>query len=222
MSTLAAPVRKRFVVAGAVLAGLTSAALWFGGHATWADAATLRARWIIAEWREGKGPSRQPEVLARVAADLQAGTRITPGNAALYDDLGFLHAFQAEALSPYVGEPALRDYQRQLLVTAAGHYRTSTALRPTFPYSWAYLALAKHMLEEYDGEYWVAFDKAHQLGRAEAGVQVALARMAFARWQELSPERKDRMVAMVLSAQPKVAGMLRALADGAGAVLPAP
>lgn len=212
-------VRKRFWLVLALVAALVGTALWFGLKAAYADTATLRARWIITQWRDGKGPARQPELVARVGADLLAGTRITPDNAGLYDDLGFLHAFQAEALAPFAADPALGEYQRSLLAQALGHYRTSTTLRPTFPYSWTYLALAKQMLAEQDAEFWQAFDNAFRLGKAEAGVQMPVALMAFRTWPSLSDERKARVATMVQTAQPKVAENLRALATSLGVTL---
>lgn len=212
-------VRKRFWLVLALVAALVATALWFGLKAAYADSATLRARWIITQWRDGKGPARQPEVVVRVGADLLTGTRITPGNAGLYDDLGFLYAFQAEALAPFAADPALGQYQRSLLTQALGHYRTSTTLRPTFPYSWAYLALAKQMLAEQDSEFWLAFDNAYRLGKAEAGVQMPVALMAFRAWPSLSDERKARVVTMVQTAQPKVAENLRAMASSLSVTL---
>lgn len=191
---------------------LTVMALWFGGLAAWSDATTLQARWLVSQWRDGKGPVVTPEVWARTRNQLFDGIAFTPGNAQLLEDLGYLHASRAEAFGRHPTRSPIGHYQSRLFREAAAYFRASVQLRPTYPYSWAYLALSKQLSNEIDTEYWLAFDEAYRLGNAEAGVQTALARMAFGHWDSLGSSRQVRIRTMVLTAQPDLGKILVAMA----------
>jgi hypothetical protein len=215
------PLRRVGVAAAAatllVFAGLS---LWYGGRAAVADADALHARWVVSEWRDGSGPTFTPELWLQTRDDLRHALQITPGNAQLYDDLGFLHATRAKGMGTPEQGSAAHTYQLQLLDEAIVSYRAATTLRPTFPYSWAYLALAKHLKGELDAEFWRAFDKAMQYGHSEAGVQPTLAQIAFARWNTVGPQRQQSTIQMVNTAQEQAKIRLLELAQQARVILP--
>jgi tetratricopeptide (TPR) repeat protein len=184
-----------------VVLGLSS--LWYGGLAAIADASSLAARWWVSEWRVGRGPSQDPKNWNKARTALQFAIKITPDDPQLYDDLGYLYAERGVLIgAPEDGEP-LKAYQTEMFDEAIANYRTATSLRPTFPYSWVYLALSKSLRGQDDDEMWAAFDKAVKFGKNEAGVQQPLARIAFPRWQALSSERKLAITSMVENAHAK-------------------
>jgi hypothetical protein len=194
--------------------------LWFGGAAAWSDAGSLRARWLVSQWRQGGGPVYSLALWRQTRDDLATALQETPGNAQLMDDLGYLHAARAMGL----GTPAVGTVehllQQKLLSDAIAAYRAATQARPTFAYSWAYLALAKHLKGEQDDELWRAFDKAVRYGRNEAGAQPAIAQVAFGHWSALNPERKSQLTAMLAAARPVPRKALLDLAAAAGVMLP--
>ena len=171
--------------------------LWHGVRAAWGDAMTLSARWLVAEWRENKGPTPTPALWVQARNDLRDGLRITPDNPQLYDDLGYLHASRAQTIGLTEADTPLGNYQRQLLDDAIGHYRVATRLRPTLPYSWVYLAKAKELRGQNDAELWQAFDKALKLGSGEAAVRLVLVEIACAHWSRLPTVRQNGIVNLV-------------------------
>ena len=196
-----------------------SLSAWFGVAAAWSDAGSLRARWLVSQWREGVGPVYSPNLWRQTRDELQLALQVTPGNAQLLEDLGYLNATRAVGLgTPAVGSV---EYllQQKLLADAIKHYRTATQARPTFAYSWAYLALAKHLKGEMDDELWHAFDQAVRYGHNEAGVQPAIAQVAFGHWSEMGSARKNQVKTMLASARPVPRQALLKIADAAGVVL---
>ena len=149
-------------LASAAVAAFAMLSVWYGGRAAWSDASALQSRWLVNEWRDGSGPVFSLALWREAHADLQAALQTEPDNAQLLDDMGFLNAVRAQGLgTPAIGS-AEQALQQSLLADAVSHYRAATRLRPTFPYTWAYLALAKHLRGERDTEFWLAFDKALQ------------------------------------------------------------
>lgn len=203
-----------------LLAAMGVLSVWHGGRMAWADVETLAARWTISDWRRGRGPVITRDLWARKRDDLRLGLQFAPDSAQLLDDLGYLYSSRAIAMAwPKYGSE--EDQLRQSLLTdAIINYRAATVLRPTFPYSWAYLALTKQLRGELDSEFWVAFDKALQYGRNESGLQLTLAEMAFAQGKALSPERQQLVFSMIISSQGAVRKQLAALIDQNGVTVP--
>ena len=204
----------------AVLALLASLNLWRVVPAAWADASSLRARSTVNDWRDGHGPVVTPERWEQTRAQLQDALDTAPGNAQLHDDLGFLHAARSQSIGQVpVGSPA-QQFQQTLMDSAIGHYRTACALRPTHPYTWTYLALAKHYRGLHDAEFWAAYDRALQYGRSEAALQVTLAVMAFDQWDALGLPRQQLIGSMVATAKAQPRATMQELAGRAGVQLP--
>jgi hypothetical protein len=219
MNRLTLPQRLMLVVGLALLLALMGASLFQSVRVGWADANSLGARWLVSEWRESRGPGFTPERWQQARDVLTSTLSITPDNPQLYDDLGFLHASRAQLLG--YGEPGspLRIYQEKLLEESIVHYRQATVLRPTFPFSWAYLAMAKDLRGQDDAELWLAFDKALRFGYTESAVRIVLTHIACAHWDELSPQRKQGIIHMVEVAPLKARGKLLDIGYDKGIVL---
>jgi hypothetical protein len=183
-----------------LLALVVVPSVWFGLRAAWADSISLEARWLVGQWRQDKGPATQPDLWIQTRDSLRSALVVTPQSAQLFDDLAYLHASRAVSLGTTDPETPLGQYQAKLLDEAIVNYRNGTALRPTYPFSWAYMALAKDLRGQVDGELWLAFDKAIRFGKTEAAVRTVVVQIACAHWPNLTPMRKQSVHAMVLSA----------------------
>ena len=71
--------------------------------------------------------------------------------------------------------------------SASARFRRALALRPTSPFLWANLALAKLYLEEIDAELLTALRHADELGPWEPTVQQTVLFVGLAVWQDLDP-----------------------------------
>ena len=74
------------------------------------------------------------------------------------------------------------------------HFRHALAQRPTSPFLWANLALAKLYLNEIDAEFFAALRHAEELGPWEPNVQQTTLFAGLAVWPELDPGLKQTMV----------------------------
>jgi tetratricopeptide (TPR) repeat protein len=193
---------------------------WYGGLAAWSDVSSLRSRGVVNQWREGKGPVYTEALWQQTHDELQSALRLTPDNAQLLDDLGFLNAARAMGVAETASGTPGHDLRQRLLSSAIDNFRRASALRPTFPYTWSYLALAKHLKGDHDDELWHAFDQALRYGHNEAGAQPAMAEVAFAHWATLSVERKSGILAMLGEAPAKPRQRLVALAKDYAVTLP--
>lgn len=165
-----------------------------------ADYATLKTRHEIERLRDGTARPPPAQAWAALRDDLLQAAAWAPDNPRWYDDLGFLYVLRARSTQ---GVVELTDLRRSLYTEAAAYYRQAARLRPMFPYGWANLALAKHHADQNDAEMWAAFDKALTYGRHEIGVGRMLAELAFARWQEVTPQRRDTLAAMISETWPE-------------------
>lgn len=212
--------RTAMLLAGSLMIGFAGLSLWHGGRIAWADADSLASRWTLNAWRDGRGPATTPELWEQTRDDLISARQLTPDNAQLHDDLAYLYASRAQAMGWPKADSPEEAVRQGLLTDAIASYRAATGLRPTFPYSWAYLALAKHFQGQQDAEFWTAFDKALQYGVYVAGVQPTLAYLAFAQWTTLTPERRERVTTMVISAKGSTKKQLVNMAAKSGIVVP--
>lgn len=214
------PLARVLIALTAILfIAIAALGLRHGLVAAWTDADTLRTRWLVNQWRDGTGPVYSLPLWQQAHDELQAALERTPDNAQLLDDLGFLDAARALGLGTPAPDSPEFALQQSLLASAVVHYRQATVLRPTFPYTWGYLALAKHHKGENDAELWAAYDKAVRYGRNEAGVQTTLARLAFLYWDTIGTERQGQIRRMVDEASFEPRQKLLDLADQNGIIL---
>lgn len=207
-------------VAVAMLLGLGGLSLWQGGRIAASDMASVSARWTVRVWGQGNGVAHSPEAWTQIHDKLQSALNLTPDNPLLLEDLGYLYASKAQAMGwPKFGSTAEAERQA-LLATAIEYYRAAVVLRPTFPYPWAYLALAKHMKGTQDDEFWVAFDKALQFGIYADGVQPVLAKLALAQWRTLTPRRRELVTMSINASQGETRRMLVGMIAKSGVSVP--
>jgi len=212
--------RVRNTTAVVFFIAMAALSIWHGVFAAWSDASALHVRSIVNEWRDGSGPVFTPQLWQENHDVLQSALQTNPGNPQLLDDLGFLYAARAQGLGTPTPGSQEQLLQEKLLTQAAASYRAATTLRPTFPYSWAYLALVKHLQNQHDAEFWLAFDKALQYGTSEAGVQPTLAQLAFPLWAALGADRQRGIIHMVATAQATSHKQLLEMAEQNGVTLP--
>ncbi|QDL54546.1 hypothetical protein [Rhodoferax aquaticus] len=191
---------------GVSLAGLALVigagfSLYYGVRAAWPDATSLPTRWRLAEWRDGRGPLATLELWAASRDDLRAALKLEPNNPQFYEDLGYLHAVRAQGMGVLRPDDGQFTFQKILLDEAIDNYRSAGALRPTFPYPFAYFAYLKTLSGQVDDAMWAAYDRAYTYGKNEAGVQFILAQVAMPQWQLMTDDRKVAFKAMVASAQ---------------------
>lgn len=198
---------------------LTTSSLWFVLQAAWFDASTLSARTTVNGWRDGSGPRMTSETWIKTRDKLKYALGEGSGNAQLYDDLGYLYAARSQSIGVIPINGPAYQIQQSLMDLAIQHYRTACELRPTFPYSWTYLALAKNFRKQHDDEFWSAFDKALQFGRNEAALQGALGEMAFPLWSVMGSQRQELIVMMVTTAKKELRNHLLDTAIQAGVQL---
>ncbi len=212
--------RIGFVLLALVLLGFAGLSTWHGVRIAWADANTLAVRWTISQWRDGKGPVYTPDLWAQLRGELLAGLQITPDNPQLLEDLGYLHASRAVAMGWPKMDSAQEVTRQSLLSEAIGSYNAAAELRPTFPYLWAHIALAKHLKGHQDAGFWVAFDKALQYGSFAPGVPPILAKLAFRQWNGLAQQRRQGITLMITSSKGKSRQILMGMMARAGVVIP--
>ncbi len=170
---------------------------WHGASAARADAMSLQARWQVEQWRSGKRASFTTARWEEIKNTLQSALVVTPHNAQLHDDLAYLYALRALGMGSPVAGSKNYALKQLLLNNAIANFRISTELRPTFPYSWGYLAFCQHQAGQSLVDVLPAFDKALQYGNTEQNVRLVLAKIAFDNWQEMDTERKNRMIKMI-------------------------
>jgi len=165
--------------------------------ATAADLAIIKTRWQIDQWASGKAP--QPSIVAwgKARNAVAEAIRITPLDPNLHENLAYLYASraQASAFAP--------DLARDFMLQALASYQRSVQLRPMSGPTWSNIAQALHSLaapsETGDAlaPMWAAFDKAMTYGQRDAGVQLVLTDIGFARWDSMSATRQQALLAMV-------------------------
>ncbi len=211
-----------FAAALVGLAIASAASLWFVLPAAWADASSLSARATVTGWREGTGPTITAEVWEHTRAQLLGALRTAPDNAQLHDDLGFLYASRSQGLGNVPFDSPDYQLQQSLLDEAISHYRAACALRPTFPYTWTYLAQAKHYRGKHDDEFLAAYDHAVQYGHSEAALHISLAGIAYSQWDRLGSQRQQAFANMAATARESSRVMFSVMAQRAGIQLPTP
>jgi hypothetical protein len=214
--------RPTLAVALACLLLVGALSLWFVLTAAMADATSLHARSIVTEWRAGAGPVATPAVWDSTHRQLDSALQTAPGNAQLHDDLGYLHASRAMAMGAVPMDTPEYAQQQDLLDLAIAHYRAACALRPTFPFTWVHLALAKHFRGQHDAEFLNAFERGLQYGHSESDLQATLGQIAIANWARLSPPSQLAVARMADKAKRSSRIMIQVMAERAGIVLPAP
>jgi len=165
-----------------LLLALSAAAAAFGLAAVYrSEAATLIEQWYWPEDQAGP-PAWAWEQVHRY---LWLAGRLAPFDAQILTDLGQLYELRVgEAPAP--GSNA--DLDRAL-----GYYRQSLALRPSWPYAWADLALVKITQARLDAEFAFAMQRALTLGPWQTSVQASIAAGGLSVWDQLPATLQTRV-----------------------------
>ena len=125
--------------------------------------------------------------VGRIEQHLFYSLRYAPGNPWTLEQMGALELAKMRASTvPREAVALTRD--------ARARFRQALAQRPTSPFLWANLALAKLYLDEIDAEFFAALRNADALGPWEPIVQQMTVFVGLAAWQQLDPGLRQALV----------------------------
>jgi len=121
---------------------------------------------------------------------LTESLRYSPNNAWALEEMGALQVRMARILTDPI------DAFNALMAARSANANIHKALleRPTSPFVWANLALAKLALKELDGELLQALRRADELGPWEPDVQKTVIFASLTAWNLLDPEQQASVV----------------------------
>jgi hypothetical protein len=144
--------------------------------------------------------SAQDEVGAWTPASPKPGMAQIRRAAKYYSDsLGYMHdnPWALEGLGAIdLARMRVSTIPREALAvtrSARARFRQALLQRPTSPFLWANLALAKLYLDEIDDELRTALRHADELGPWEPTVQQTVLFIGLAAWQELGPDPRQNL-----------------------------
>ena len=138
---------------------------------------------IIERWQQEKVVLKD-EDWDRLQQKLETALRFDPDNPDINHAYGTV--LQGRYIDLFPEDPVAQPARR----LAADYYRLAIKRRPTWPYTWADLALMKYRLGELDEEYSHALHTAIQMGPWEPSVQYMVGFLGFQTWDKLG--QKDR------------------------------
>jgi hypothetical protein len=190
----------RLVVAVPAVIALTWTALyaWRTGSA---DTVVQRTAREIGTWvSSGADPAAQ--TVGWVQADLQDAARVLPRDPTVEEMLGTLAERQRER----------PEYLDEALV----HFTRAVALRPTSPYAWASVVRVKYLKGDTGPTFEAAVRRATQTGPEEIQVQLTVADYGLAVWDEVAPETRQAVEAMVTGAMKQYPAYILQVAERRG------
>ncbi len=150
-----------------------------------ADWNSMRARHEIAVWAERRTPP-PPERLQEAITSLIDALALAPNDPALIEHLGT--ALELRATASTAGS----EMRRISFAAALVYFRRAATLRPSSPYTWANILLAKYRLGQVDNEFFGAMRNALDLGPWEPAVQLIVADTALGAWDKLDSGLRAR------------------------------
>ena len=119
---------------------------------------------------------------------LEKSLRYAPHSAWPLEELAALHLRRVRlATQPELALASAR--------AAYVNLREALVERPTSPFAWANLALAKLYLDEVDGELFEALGRAAELGPWEPGAQLTVVFVGLAVWHKANASQRQMIVA---------------------------
>lgn len=140
----------------------------------------LSADLAVERWaqRRIKGEER-----ARVVRHLEKSLEYAPDNPWSLEELGAVQlAIMRTSLDPQAAVAAARS--------ANANFRRALIERPTSPFVWANFALSKLYLEEQDQAFFLAIERAGELGPWEPAVQRVVISAGLSAWNRLNPAQR--------------------------------
>ena len=151
-----------------------------------ADWSTMRWRHEITGWAERRATRPPPERLQAAITTLTETMALTPDDPILVEHLGVAVELRATGLPP-------GSDRRQFLDLALVYFRKAAALRPTSPYTWANILVAKYRLGQVDDEFFGAMHHALDFGPWEPAVQLIVADTGLGAWDGLDGSLRARV-----------------------------
>jgi len=170
-------------IAVAALAALAALAAVWGA----ADVFRVRAELILDQQGD---VIRTPLTKDRIARALEAyalAQRVDGRRPDLLAGLGDMHAMLVADAPPWDAEA--KEHRR----AALDYYRAAIVRRPSWPHTWANLAVIKFRLVELDREFLTALERAAALGPWEPEVQKTVADLGLAAWDVLPEETRAQV-----------------------------
>jgi tetratricopeptide (TPR) repeat protein len=137
---------------------------------------------------------------------LDKALALGPGQATYHQDMSELLFAKSVRTAPDPGlDPDLGPglgLSADLRQQALGHVRQAIHLRPSWPYAWALLALIKYQSSGIDAEAAEALNKAMTLGPWEPTVQIIVAEIGLASWQDLAPGLQEKLIGVIAGTAP--------------------
>jgi hypothetical protein len=162
----------------------------------------------VENWRTRNTPIRTQEWQA-VHASVRAALEYVPQYPAALEVLGTLDlARMRGSADPKAAVAAARNALR--------HYRQSLLERPSSPFLWANVALAKMYLDEHDVEMSYALRNANALGPWEPVVQQTTVFVGLAAWAHLGPEDRAGLVQTITRASERMPAHMFQVVKGFG------
>jgi hypothetical protein len=136
--------------------------------------------------RSGAAPIGAQE-FGRIEGHLYSSLRYASGNPWTLEQMGTLNLVKMRASAvPRDAVAMTRD--------ARTRFRQALSQRPTSPFLWTNLAVAKLYLDEIDAEFFAALRHADELGPWEPLVQQATVFVGLATWEQLDPALRQALV----------------------------
>jgi hypothetical protein len=162
----------------------------------------------VENWRSRSTPIRAQEWQA-VHASVRTGLEYVPTHPASLEVLGTLDlARMRGSADSKSAVAAARDAHR--------HYRQALLERPSSPFLWSNIALAKMYLDEHDAEMFAALRNANSLGPWEPVVQQTTVFVGLAVWSSLGPEDRAGLVQTIKRASERVPAHMFQVVKGFG------
>lgn len=174
------------------------------------DMVALKARTQIERWQRDSRQKPQIGDIGQARNTLIKAVERTPNDPALHESLAYLYGLRAAMAANL---PELEDAMLDEVLT---HYRLATVRRPMAPYAWVNIAQALHRKNEDPVAMWAALDRALAYGRREGGVQIRLAGILLARWDEAGAERQTELRNILLNSRGRGAKLLHQMVIAAG------
>lgn len=127
---------------------------------------------------------------ARALRNLEASLRYSPRNAWALEMMGTEQLRRARGYT----QPIDAFNQRTAALSAKGFFHKALLERPTVPWVWANLALAKLQLREIDVELFQILRWADELGPWEPYVQNVVIEASLISWPRLEPTQREAVV----------------------------
>lgn len=97
---------------------------------------------------------------------------------------------------------------------ALDYFSRAARQRPVSAYTWANMALMKHLLRRYDAHWETALETAAQLGPWEPFVQLAVIDVGLAKWESLPQKTQSVVLTMIERGMQWQAKQVRTLIEG--------